>query len=229
MAGSASRPLRCPAPVGPWDNWPMSMPPSRFDVTRPEGRRLEEYVEKFTRKYDAGEDTAGEARFIDAVAARGSAILDGGCGTGRVGGALTAAGHRVLAVDRSRRLIEVARRYFPRTSYQVRDLLEVTADDLLAAGLPNRVDIVVLAGNVMPCLAPGTERRVLERLVGLLGDHGRLVLGFRTDREYSVTDLERDQQALGLTEQHRFSDWQLGAWRDDSPWIVSMMGKQGNE
>lgn len=207
----------------------MRTPISRFDITRPPGTRLEEYVAKFTAKYDADEDTAGEARFIDAIVDREATILDGGCGTGRVSAALAAAGHRVLGVDRSPRLIEVARQYFPAARYEVRDLLEVVSTDLVAAGLPDRVDLVVLAGNVMPCLADDTERDVLANLISLLADDGRLVVGFRTDREYRIADLERDQRALGLNELHRFNDWQLGAWRDDSPWIVSMMEKQGNE
>lgn len=207
----------------------MSTPPSRFDISRPAGQRLEEYVARFTDKYDAGEDTTGEARFVDAIAARDSAILDGGCGTGRLGAALTRAGHRVLGVDRSARLIEVARQYFPHAQFGVRDLVEVDAADFEAAGLPPRIDIVVLAGNVLPCLAPGTEPLVLERLAGLLAEDGRLVVGFHTDREYRVAHLERDQRALGLSELHRFSDWQLGPWRDGSPWIVSVMHKQGNE
>lgn len=204
----------------------MTTPRSRFDITRPPGARLEEYVAKFTGKYDAGEDVAGEARLVDALADRGSAILDGGCGTGRVTAALAAAGHRVLGVDRSPRLLEVARQYFPHARYALRDLLEVSAADLVVAGLPDRVDIVVLAGNVMPCLADHTERDVLANLVSLLADDGRLVLGFRTDREYTVPDLEKHQRELHLTEQHRFSDWQLAPWRNDSPWIVSIMGKQ---
>ena len=206
----------------------MTTPRSRFDISRPAGERLEEYAQKFTSKYDAGEDVYGEARFVDAIAERGSAIIDGGCGTGRVGGALTQAGHRVLAVDRSARLIEVARGYFPTTTYEVRDLLELSSDDLTAAGLPAKVDIVVLAGNVLPCMAPGTERDALANLVSLLADDGRLVVGFHTDREYTVADLERDQRELNLTEQCRFSDWQLGPWRDDSSWIVSLMSKQGS-
>lgn len=206
----------------------MPTPTSRFDITRPAGERLEEYVAKFTAKYDAGEDVSGEARFVDAIAERGSAILDGGCGTGRVAAALHAAGHRVLGVDRSPRLIDVARDYFADTAYEVRDLLEVSTTDLLDAGLPERADIVVLAGNVMPCLADDTERDVLANLVSLLADDGRLVLGFRTDREYAVADLERHQSELGLRELHRFSDWQLAPWRDDAPWIVSMMDKQGS-
>jgi 2-polyprenyl-3-methyl-5-hydroxy-6-metoxy-1,4-benzoquinol methylase len=207
----------------------MTTPRSRFDISRPDGERLEEYVTKFTSKYDNDEDAFGEARFVDAMADRGSAILDGGCGTGRVGGALTRAGHRVLAVDRSARLIEVARQYFPETTFAVRDLLEVGPNDLTAAGLPDQVDIVVLAGNVLPCMAPGTERDVLANLVSLLTADGRMVVGFHTDREYTVTHLERDQRDLALIEQHRFSDWQLGPWRPDSPWIVSIMSKLGSQ
>lgn len=207
----------------------MTTPQSRFDVTRPAGARLEEYVAKFTAKYDNGEDVAGEARFIDAIAERESAIIDAGCGTGRVAAALNQAGHRVLGVDRSARLIEVAREYFPGVRYEVRDLLELGPTALVAAGLPEQADIVVLAGNVMPCLAPGTERDVLANLLGLLREGGQLVLGFRTDREYLVSDLERHQRELGLAEMHRFSDWQLAPWRDDAPWIVSMMEKQGSQ
>ncbi|WP_153503797.1 class I SAM-dependent methyltransferase [Cumulibacter manganitolerans] len=207
----------------------MTAPRSRFDITRPAGERLEAYVAKFTAKYEAGADVAGEARFIDALADRGSAILDGGCGTGRTGAALTQAGHRVLGVDRSPRLVEVARQYFPHARYAVRDLLEVSSVDLVDAGLPPRADVIVLAGNVMPCLAGGTERQVLENLRSLLAVGGRLVLGFRTDREYTVADLHRHQKELGLRELHRFSDWQLGSWREDAAWIVSVMTYEGTE
>ncbi|MFV0535675.1 MAG: class I SAM-dependent methyltransferase, partial [Cumulibacter sp.] len=203
-------------------------PRSRFDLTRPPGDRLEEYIATFTAEYDAHDDVAGEARFIDAIADRSSVILDGGCGTGRTTAALTAAGHRVLGVDRSPRLIDVARQYFPDAQFEVRDLLEVDGASLISAGLPAIVDIVVLAGNVMPCLAEGTEREVLANLAAVLAEDGRLVLGFRTDREYAVADLERHQRDLGLREVHRFSDWQLGPWVEKSPWIVSIMAKQGD-
>lgn len=196
---------------------------SRFDITHPPGPSLEGYIARFTRKYDAGEDVFGEARFVDALLDRGSAILDGGCGTGRTTAGLTRAGHRVLGIDRSPRLVEVARERFPDGRYAVRDLLDVGSDDLVAAGLPERVDAVVLAGNILPCLADGTEAAVIANLVRLLRPGGRLVMGWRTDREYPVERLPADAAAAGLVEVHRFSDWQLSAWRDDALWVVSVL------
>lgn len=38
------------------------------------------YVERFRSMARAGDDLAGEARFVDAMAPRGSRILDAGCG-----------------------------------------------------------------------------------------------------------------------------------------------------
>lgn len=201
------------------------MPESRFDISRPSGPRLEEYAERFLDGYRDGKDLYGEARFVDALAERGSRILDGGCGTGRVGGALTSAGHRVVAVDRSARLLEIAAEQFPQTSFVQCDLLDVTPSGL-AEYDADPLDIAVLAGNVLPCLAEGTEQSVLERLASLLRHGGRLVIGFHTDREYSVADLDRGAPQVGLRELHRFSDWQLSEWYDDSPWITSVLIKE---
>lgn len=57
------------------------------------------YIERFRSMARAGNDLAGEARLVDAMAPRGAHILDAGCGPGRVGGYLAAAGHRVVGVD----------------------------------------------------------------------------------------------------------------------------------
>ncbi|MGA9376586.1 MAG: SAM-dependent methyltransferase, partial [Mycobacterium sp.] len=44
------------------------------------------YIERLRAMEREGKDLAGEARLIDAMAARGAHILDAGCGPGRVGG-----------------------------------------------------------------------------------------------------------------------------------------------
>lgn len=44
------------------------------------------YIERFRAMARAGDDLAGEARFVDAMAPRGARILDAGCGPGRLGG-----------------------------------------------------------------------------------------------------------------------------------------------
>ncbi len=50
---------------------------------------------------------------IDAMAARGSRVLDAGCGTGRVGGRLAELGHTVVGADVDPALIDYAKADFP--------------------------------------------------------------------------------------------------------------------
>lgn len=58
----------------------------------------------------AGDDLAGEAKLVDAMVPRRARILDAGCGPGRVGGALAAAGHEVVGVDVDPALIQALSR-----------------------------------------------------------------------------------------------------------------------
>jgi SAM-dependent methyltransferase len=186
----------------------------------------ESHIAHFAGLAAAGEDLEGEARFIDAMAPRGATILDAGCGAGRVAAALTRMGHRALGVDRDARLVEAARAAHPDTAYAVRDLLEVTPRWLAAEGHPTAYDLVVLAGNVMVFLAPGTERAVLQRMRDLLRPGGRLVAGFATDREYTVRALDADAGSVGLRVEARFSTWHLDAWPSghrDAGWAVTIL------
>ena len=196
-------------------------PPTRWELTVV-GKKWDWYVDRFERLHREGVDLDGEARFVDMMAARGSTILDGGCGPGRVSGALHRRGHRVVGVDRDAGLVAVARDRYPGPSYLVCDLLLVPAA-LAAAGEPEAFDIVALPGNVMVYLAPGTERDVLRVVHGLLVPGGRLVTGFATDREYGVGDLDVDAAAVGLTVEHRFATWHLDPWRDDADWAVTVL------
>ena len=72
------------------------------------------YIDRFRAVAQAGEDLVGEARLIDAMASRGARILDAGCGPGRVGGYLAAAGHDVVGVDVDPALIAAASLSNPR-------------------------------------------------------------------------------------------------------------------
>lgn len=84
------------------------------------------YIDRFRRMADAGADLAGEARLIDAMVARNARVLDAGCGTGRLGGVLAAAGHEVVGVDLDPVLIDAARRDNPGSRWLVGDLAELT-------------------------------------------------------------------------------------------------------
>ena len=89
------------------------------------------YVERFRSMAAAGDDLGGEARFVDAMAARGSRVLDAGCGPGRVGSHLWRAGHKVVGVDLDPVLIAAAEHDYPGPTWLVADLAEL---DLAAIG-----------------------------------------------------------------------------------------------
>jgi SAM-dependent methyltransferase len=183
----------------------------------------ESHIAHFARLAAEGADLEGEARLIDAMAPRGATILDAGCGAGRVTAALARMGHRVLGLDRDARLVAAAEVDNPGVPYAVRDLLDVTPAWLSAEGHPAAYDIVVLAGNVLVFLAPGTERAALERLREVLRPGGRLVAGFATDQAYTVSDLDRDAAVAGLELDARFSTWHLDPWTTDSGWAVTIL------
>ncbi|MFN8198170.1 class I SAM-dependent methyltransferase [Nakamurella multipartita] len=198
-----------------------STPPTRWELTVV-GDKWDWYVNRFNRQVAEGNDLEGEARFLDMMADRGSTILDGGCGTGRVAAALHRMGHRVVGLDRDAGLIEIARRRYPGPPFLVGDLL-AAPQALAAAGQPTGFDLVALPGNVMVYLAPGTERDVLAVLGGLLRPGGRLVTGFATDRDYTVTALATDAEAVGLAVEHRFATWHLDPWTPAADWAVTVL------
>ncbi len=114
------------------------------------------YVERFRTMEREGKDVVGEARFIDAMAARGSRILDAGCGAGRIAGYLASVGHDVVGVDVDPVLVAAAEKDHPGgPRWLVNDLAEL---DLPARGIDEQFDIIVSAGNVMTFLAPEYPR-----------------------------------------------------------------------
>lgn len=170
------------------------------------------YVERFRELDSSGADMHGEARFVDAVLPRGARVVDAGCGTGRLAAELTRRGHVVTAVDLDPILVAEARTH---------GTFEVVEGDLAAVSLPtSSFDAVVAAGNVMVFLAPGTERTVLSSWRDALVAGGMLIVGFATDRPYSVDDAEADLFSVGFTAVQRFSTWSVQHWDPASEWVV---------
>ncbi len=205
---------------------PAQPPPTRWETTVT-GERWDFYVDRFAREHAAGADLEGEARFVDVLASRGARILDGGCGTGRITAALHRMGHRVIGVDRDAGMIGIAEKRYPGPPFLAADLLSLGPDLLLKAGGPAEFDVVVLAGNVLVYVAPGSERDVMATVAGLLVAGGRLVAGFATDRDYGVTDFDVDAAAIGLTVEHRFATWHLDPWHDGADWAVTVLRRAG--
>ena len=130
------------------------------------------YIERFVKMEAAGNDLAGEARFIDTLAPRHGRILDAGCGPGRVASILADLGHYVVGVDVDPVLIEAATQKHSGPVWLACDLAEL---DLASEGISEGFDVVACVGNVLPFLAPSTRQLVLTRLHEHLLDSGRIV------------------------------------------------------
>jgi len=173
------------------------------------------YIQRFRDMAARGADLAGEARLIDAMAARGARVLDAGCGTGRVGGRLAAAGHRVTGVDLDPELIAVARADHPDATWLVGDLSEL---DLGAA-----FDVIVCAGNVMTFVAPSTRREILRRFRAHLAGDGRVAVGFGAGRGYDHDEFLADAQTAGLAADLLLSTWDLRPYQPGSDFLVALL------
>ncbi len=172
----------------------------------------EEYAERFAALARSGTDMHGEARFCATLLPSGARVLDAGCGTGRVAVHLDELGFSCVGVDVDESMLAVARRHAPRIPWHGADLSRLAAGDLDgAAGF----DLAVMAGNVVPLLAPGTVGRAVASLAGLLRPGGLLVAGFGLDPAHlpprcPVTTLEEYDAAChsaGLSLRERYSTW----------------------
>lgn len=179
------------------------------------------YGPHFSELIETGVDVEGEARLADALLARNSRVLDAGAGIGRIGGALLARGHEVVAVEKDPDLIARAAKFYPDLPMVQSDILALSPELLEAAGQESQFDLIVLVGNVIVLLAPDTEQRALSTLRALLADGGRILVGFhpvRTHgnaRDYPVEEFVADVEAAGLMVQHRFGTYELAPPAED--------------
>ncbi len=180
------------------------------------------YIERFRNMAAAGNDLAGEARFVDAMVPRGSRILDAGCGPGRVGATLAQLGHTVVGVDGDAVLIAAAEEDHPGPTWIHGDLAEL---DLPLLGVDEGFDVIVCAGNVMTFLAPSTRQEVLTRMGRHLRGQGRIALGFGGGRGYEFDQFRVDVQAAGLVAELELATWDLRPRSDESDFIVAVLGR----
>jgi SAM-dependent methyltransferase len=193
-------------------------------VTEHDPNHSQWYIDRFRRMAADGADLAGEARLVDAMIPRAARVLDAGCGPGRVGSELAARGHCVVGVDADAALIDAAIADHPGPRWLVADLSEL---DLAAMDEPEPFDAAVMAGNVLPFVAPGTESLVLGRVAAHVSKTGFVIVGFGTDRGYELEAFDDDARAAGLYVEHRFATWDVKAWTLDAAFAVTVL-RHGN-
>jgi len=198
----------------------MTEPSAWVRMTEDDPEHSNAYVQRFRTLAEQGMDLVGEARLVDAMLARGSRVLDAGCGPGRVGGYLHDVGHEVVGVDVDPVLIAAAEADHPGPRWLVGDLADL---DLPARGVTGAFDAIVSAGNVMTFLAPSTRRAVLTRLRAHVAPDGRAAIGFGAGRGYSFEEFLADARAAGWAADLLLSTWDLRPFTPDAEFLVAVL------
>ncbi|HMA33259.1 MAG TPA: class I SAM-dependent methyltransferase [Chloroflexia bacterium] len=171
------------------------------------------YDSTYTQRAAAGENVHGEADFVESY--QPWAVLDAGCGTGRVGIELARRGITVVGADIDARMLAAARQKAPEIPWHLADLR--TLD------LPHRFGAIVLAGNVMIFLAPGTEGAVLQNMARHLAPDGVLIAGFQLEAAHlTLADYDRLAAAAGLVLAERYATWDRAPWTPRESYAVSV-------
>ncbi|WP_104524161.1 class I SAM-dependent methyltransferase [Blastococcus atacamensis] len=194
----------------------MTEPSAWTRLTQEDPDHSRAYVQRFRDLAAQGVDLVGEARLVDAMLARGSRVLDAGCGPGRVGGWLASVGHEVVGVDVDPVLIAAAEEDHPGPRWLVGDLAELDLD-----GEP--FDAIVSAGNVMAFLAPSTRRTVLARLRAHVSEEGRAAIGFGAGRGYDFDEFLDDARSAGWAPDLLLSTWDLRPFTPESDFLVAVL------
>ena len=174
--------------------------------------RGDDYDARWKSLEASGHDPHGEATFVMRFAPR--LVLDAGCGTGRVAIELARRGVTAVGVDLDREMLETARRKDPELLW--------TCADLASLDLELRFDVVVMAGNVMIFVEPGTEAAVVARMAAHLLPGGHLVAGFQLGQSLRLEDYDAAAAEAGLVPDGRFATWDGAPFTPDARYAVSV-------
>ena len=175
--------------------------------------RGDDYDARFVAKARAGDDVHGEAAFVEGLGVR--SVLDAGCGTGRVAIELARRGLVVVGVDLDPSMLGTARRKAPELPWVEADLATVDVG--------RRFDCVVMAGNVMIFVAPGTESAVVANMARHLDPDGLLVAGFQLlPGRLTLDDYDAAAAGVGLVLAERWATWDRQPFAAGGDYAVSV-------
>ncbi|HEX6597012.1 MAG TPA: class I SAM-dependent methyltransferase [Acidimicrobiales bacterium] len=173
--------------------------------------RAASYDDRWAEMAARGQNIHGEADFVTSLdlprrSGGPSSVLDAGCGTGRVAVELARRGIDVVGADVDPSMLEKARAKAPDVPWVLGDLVDLD--------LGRRFDAVLLAGNVMIYVQPGTEGAVVARMAGHLEPGGALVAGFQVeDGRLDLATYDAHAEAAGLVLAERWATWDREPYR----------------
>ena len=186
-----------------------------------------EYDAPYAARAAAGLDVHGEANLVEKLLhselehppfTPPYRVLDAGCGTGRMSIELARRGIEIVGVDLDEVMLSQARAKAPHLDWRLGDLSTIE--------LEGSFDAIVLAGNVMIFLTPGTEAATLANLVQSLKPGGLLVAAFElTQRPWSDLTIDSYDQltaAVELVPVARWSTWEQAPWTRADQYAVSV-------
>jgi SAM-dependent methyltransferase len=192
-------------------------------------RTAVEYDAPYEARAKAGMDIHGEANFIMSLLppqphqAAPWQLLDAGCGTGRVSIELARRGLAGVGEDLEAAMLGQARRKAPELDWRLGDLATLSLAKLF--------DCIVMPGNVMIFLTPGSETAVIHNLTHHLKENGLLVAAFElTPKPWTDMSLEKYDQLCHDADLHlveRWSTWERNAWKIGDRYAVSVHRKRG--
>ena len=160
--------------------------------------RAATYDDRWEELVAEGRNVHGEADFVCSL--EPASVLDAGCGTGRVAIELARRGIDVVGIDIDPDMLAHARTKSAQLAWVEGDLAQVD--------LGRRFDVVVLAGNVMIYLEPGSEATVVANMARHLEPGGALVAGFALEPgRYDLASYDAHTRAAGLDLVERWATW----------------------
>ncbi len=191
-----------------------------------------DYDSFYVARAKKGIDVHGEANLIEHLLdqyfpdrARNSiSLLDAGCGTGRIAIELAQRGYQTIGVDLDAVMLGQAQAKAPDLDWRL--------DNLATVSLDQRFDAIVMAGNVMIFVTPGSEQQVVANMVAHLRPGGLLIAAYDLGlRPWSDLTLARFDALLDAQEMRligRWSTWEQTDWQPSDKYAVSLFQKPSN-
>lgn len=186
-----------------------------MNQSRWDGDRAGSYDQAWKRMQESGQNPHGEVDFV--MSFDPATALDAGCGTGRVAVELDRRGVDVVGTDLDPQMLGVAQANAPHLSW--------VESDLATLDLGRTFDVVVMAGNIVLFVAPGTEAAVVAGAARHVALGGYLIAGFSLGRGVNVDQWDHFLAAGGLVPVDRFSTWSGDSFDDTSNYLVSVSAR----